>query len=391
MKKFFVCLIALCFCLILAGCQDSPFNTNPDKHHHEYSNSWYMDSEYHWKECSCGNKDLLAEHSYGTDNKCVTCQYLFYSTSGLTFTPIKNGTEYEVTGIDATQLFKQIELIIPKYYNDKPVTSVGELAFDNGRMYRVQLPDTITNIGKSAFAYCPNLTSINIPENCVTIGNYAFNTCRKLVVTQIPDSVTSLGEGAFYECDSITEIRLSKSLTEISKELFAGCNNLIQVNIPEGITTINQGAFILCGFSTINLPSTLKKIDYQAFRRCDLQQIEIPEAVETIGANAFEWCSQLKTVKLSKNLQYIFRKAFMDCTSLTTITIPENVLYIGASAFLGCNSLNSVVIENPYGWVAEKYNATVKVMEATEMGTPSVVATLFKSYTSNMDYDFVRK
>ena len=43
---------------MLAGCQDNPYdNNNRDEHQHEYSNSWYWDGEYHWKECSCGDKD----------------------------------------------------------------------------------------------------------------------------------------------------------------------------------------------------------------------------------------------------------------------------------------------------------------------------------------------
>lgn len=378
---------------MLMGCQDNLNNdNNSSEHQHIYSDNWYMDSEIHWKECECGNKAFVANHPYGSDNQCVICQHPLYYTSGLTFTLINDGTEYEVTGIDNTKYKIGIELIIPKYYNGKLVTSIGELAFDNERMYIVQLPDSINYIGRSAFAYCSNLTSINLPENCKSIGRSAFISCYELVITKIPDSVTFIGDNAFRGCFKITEINLSKNINVINENLFLGCANLININIPEGITIIKQSAFLGCGFSTIKLPKTLEKIEDSAFRQCiDLQEIELPDTVETIGWQSFVSCSKLKTVKLSQNLRYIGREAFKYCESLTAITIPENILYIGASAFLRCSSLNSATFENPYGWVAEKYDLSAsEYINSTTMSSPgSAAAILTKNYYA--DCDLVRR
>ncbi|MCI9009703.1 MAG: leucine-rich repeat domain-containing protein [Clostridia bacterium] len=394
MKKIFLCLISICFCLMLVGCQDNSFdNNNPEKHQHEYSNSWYLDSEYHWKECSCGNKDLIADHTFDTYNKCSVCQYPFQYTSGLSFLPIKNGTEYEVTRDIVKFPYATIYiLIIPPYYNGKPVTSIGELAFDNCDMRTAQLPDTITNIGVGAFKYCDELRSINIPEKCERIEEYAFYCCSPLKIDNIPDSVYEIGQYAFAGCGGITDITLPRNLKIINEGLLSGCGGLKNITFPEALTEIKKSAFSGSGLETIELPNTIDYIPNYCFQYCrSLQRIKIPDSVTLIGFQAFELCLNLRTVELSKNLSHISKEAFKDCNSLTSIIIPENVSYIGASAFLGCNTLNSVVFENPYGWVAEKFYTTVRKLEATEIGNPSAMAILLKSYTTNMDYDFVRK
>ena len=66
-------------------------------------------------------------------------------------------------------------VVIPSTYNDYPVTSIG----------------------KSAFYYCSNLTSITIPNSVTSIGSAAFAGCSSLTSITIPNSVTSIGDNAF--------------------------------------------------------------------------------------------------------------------------------------------------------------------------------------------------
>ena len=48
-------------------------------------------------------------------------------------------------------------------------------------MTSITIPNSVTSIGGSAFAYCTSLTSITIPDSVRSIGNYAFEDCYKLV------------------------------------------------------------------------------------------------------------------------------------------------------------------------------------------------------------------
>lgn len=62
------------------------------------------------------------------------------------------------------------------------------------------IPNSITTIGKDAFAYCRDLTSVTIPNSVTTIGEYAFDFCSGLTSVTIPNSVITIGRLAFYYC-----------------------------------------------------------------------------------------------------------------------------------------------------------------------------------------------
>ena len=46
--------------------------TIPATHKHSFSENWKYDSDNHWYECDCGEKDSLAGHT-NSDGKCTTC------------------------------------------------------------------------------------------------------------------------------------------------------------------------------------------------------------------------------------------------------------------------------------------------------------------------------
>jgi len=57
------------------------------------------------------------------------------------------------------------------WWYDAPWSDIG------GNITNVVIYDGVTNIGITAFAYCPNLTSVSIPGSVQTIGSYAFWVC----------------------------------------------------------------------------------------------------------------------------------------------------------------------------------------------------------------------
>ena len=61
------------------------------------------------------------------------------------------------------------------------------------------------------------MTSIEIPESVTSIGNSAFSGCSGLTSIEIPNSVTRIGNSAFSECYSLHSIKLPKC--------FPGFNN----------------------------------------------------------------------------------------------------------------------------------------------------------------------
>ena len=50
------------------------------------------------------------------------------------------------------------------------------------------------------------MTSITIPDSVTNIGESAFEKCTGLTSITIPDSVTSIGDDVFYGCTGLTSI-----------------------------------------------------------------------------------------------------------------------------------------------------------------------------------------
>ena len=141
------------------------------------------------------------------------------------------------------------------------VTEIGLYAFDDcSSLSGISIPNSVTYIGKKAFnhckinnleyrnllkiknglalsddesdvLYCTNssLTSVSIPDSVTEIGNSAFASCSSLTNVSIPDSVTEIGYGAFRGCSGLTSVSIPDSVTEIGYNAFASCSSLTEV------------------------------------------------------------------------------------------------------------------------------------------------------------------
>ena len=109
----------------------------------------------------------------------------------------------------------------------------------------VIIPNTVTTIVGSAFQ-SKELTSITIPDSVTDIGVTAFAGSRNLVTVKMADSVESVGEEAFRDCIKLKNVRLSNSLKVIEKWTFANCRSLTQITIPYSVSKIDEIAFRGC-------------------------------------------------------------------------------------------------------------------------------------------------
>lgn len=184
------------------------------------------------------------------------------------------------------------------------VTSIGAFAFrtlsidgvrDN--LMIVEIPDSVTSIGESAFDHCNNLQEITLPESIMRIDKYAFADCTSLRKITISKNVT-LGDGLFAGCTGLVSVEIMDGVLGITDRMFKGCSNLRSVTIPESVYFIGLNAFCGCaGLSNIVIPKDVTSIDYGTFQNCtNLESVSIPQSVRSIEAYAFFECSSLKDV-----------------------------------------------------------------------------------------------
>ena len=106
---------------------------------------------------------------------------------------------------------------------------------------------SVTGIGISAFADCPGLTSIKIPNSVKSIGIGAFCVCVDLVSVELGNNVESIAFFAFNST-KIYSIILPRSVKQIEFYAFTSCRELADVycyaqEMPNINLDINFSAF----------------------------------------------------------------------------------------------------------------------------------------------------
>ena len=141
---------------------------------------------------------------------------------------------------------------------------------------------------KTSGSYAPCITNVIDVGNPVYIGNYTFDGCTNLALTELPSGLTYIGIYAFRNCSNLALTELPSGLTYIGANAFYQCEKLAITSIPSGITTIEQYAFYDCSNLAITeLPNGVTAIGMYAFYQHKLASITIPSTVTSIGARAF--------------------------------------------------------------------------------------------------------
>ena len=194
-------------------------------------------------------------------------------------------------------------------------------------------------IEKATYKLVAGCTNTKIPEDVVSIDDYAFAGCKhSSFPMNIPAGVTSIGMGAFEDCEGLSSIYLPEGITSIGNSAFSGCCNLTSIVIPSSVKSIGARAFHFCtGLKSIEVDYW--NTDYDSRNDCNAiietatnklvagcMNTTIPEGVVTIGDYAFDGMGY----RLDKH------------ESLTSINIPESVRSIGDWAFASCDKLKRI-------------------------------------------------
>ena len=130
------------------------------------------------------------------------------------------------------------------------ITKLGSRSFFGSWFLESVVFDDKSNlkiIEKQAFYESTKLVSVNIPNGVTIIEKQAFYYCGLLEIV-IPNSLTDIGNSAFYNNVNLRKVTFEQNsqLTKIGDYAFRKCG-IIKIEIPLSVTTMGEFVFEDCG------------------------------------------------------------------------------------------------------------------------------------------------
>ena len=122
-------------------------------------------------------------------------------------------------------------------------SNLKEIKVAEGNEKYISENQMILTKDKSTIVCCaPTVTEPIFDSKCTVIGNNSF-ALSKIFTLNIPNGIKEIGISAFQGCESLSSVVLPKDLTEIKEQTFSGCDNLTSIVIPDTVKSIADDAF----------------------------------------------------------------------------------------------------------------------------------------------------
>ena len=118
-------------------------------------------------------------------------------------------------------------------------------------------------------------------------------------------------------------------------------DDITAVIMPDSIKKI-EGCLNCSNLKFVRLSKNLENLPKCAFRNCSIEEIAFPEKIKIIPKEAFSAC-KFKSITLPDSLEYICEASFSN-TEIEQLVIPESVKVVCNNAFRYCENLKEVVI-----------------------------------------------
>lgn len=248
------------------------------------------------------------------------------------------------------------------------VTSLPERAFETSTIKSINLPSSITSIGKMAFVQCYGLTSVSIPNSVEFIGGGAFRECTSLSQITIPDSVKEMGGSVLSYCVALTNVKLPEGITELGNSFFINCNQMTSIVLPNSIKKIGKQAFYICkSLHNINMPTSLEVIGEDAFGGVsELETVDLPASLIQLDERALDTVIN----HLIINSTFTFQGWPFGAGPIGTLTINTERAF---NLFSGRNSITNLVLSSKVKEVAKSAFSSVGLESVIIQGDKVII------------------
>ena len=167
------------------------------------------------------------------------------------------------------------------------VESIGSNAFDGCiALIDITIPNSVYTIYDEAFYECGSLINVHIPSSVKNIGEFAFDGCGSLEAVYITDVAAwcdirfgsrysnplTAAHNLYLNGKLVTDLIIPDNVISIGDYAFNNCKYFKSITIGSGVKNIGYEAFDDCGENAIQInyngsTSNFKKIDRGAYTK----------------------------------------------------------------------------------------------------------------------------
>ena len=212
----------------------------------------------------------------------------------------------------------------------KDIKEIGDSAFHGNHLASVYLPDTVDTLGIGAFAM-NSITSVRLSSKVTVIPQGVFSMNIRMSKVDIPDTVTEIGDMAFAGA-RLTELTIPESVVKVGRKAFH-LHHLDSLTIPGNVKTIEEsafeGTFKEQTLTELTIEEGVESIGKHAFKEGLLTTVALPSSLKTMGVEPFEnntgTGANHVVILTSNNKNHL---AFNEGAKYHLVVVGENILVL---------------------------------------------------------------
>ena len=179
--------------------------------------------------------------------------------------------------------------------NGKEYVPSAEYTFQGTNIKKaiITSDENITKLPNGMFSGCNLLEDVDLPNTINNIGNSAFSGCSRITLNvlqnKIINNAVTIGSAAFYGNTGITgTLTLPETVQQVKSSAFENCIGITgELTLPEALKEIDDRAFYNTGITKVNYNTTLEKLGTLALPN-ENEIIRIPSTrLNYVAKNAF--------------------------------------------------------------------------------------------------------
>lgn len=215
----------------------------------------------------------------------------------------------EITVADSNPTYKSIDGVL--YSKDGTALLLYPAAKNFSEI--IHISNTVNRIGDYAFQGS-SVSFIDLPNSVVEIGKYAFaypsSSCSEIV---IPSSVKVIGSSLVMESHSVESFTYKGSFEQWCEIEILGDLDLMQERGGYGLKHFIIGGEDMLNISSLEITESVTEIkDYTFANFWNLNSITFPSTLKSIGKGAFFKCPISDIIHIPGSVTYIGDDAFME-------------------------------------------------------------------------------